>query len=191
MPLVLRKAPPPKASSPRLKFVRRCDVMTLARLLAEHRGRNGDRDKFLGLIYGFLIYDHFAAAYKKASRNSREPIGESWVKLARQSTVNELYFRMHQWTDLGGRSFRDIDFALPIHSASPLYSTRAPAGRRPGRYRLAQLSAPEFVEIAWVVRCNILHGSFDPKSATTRPSFVNLAPPWIGLVWEMVKETVD
>src|SRR4051812_18631208 len=114
----LTKSGPRAPQHPAIRFAHQRDVLTLSRLLAEHRGQQGSRDRFHGLVYAFLIYDHFAAAYK-AFRKSTSGIGQSWLDLAVEPNLAGLYGESFHIYEAGGLG--EALFNLPILSVSPFH----------------------------------------------------------------------
>ena len=186
MAIRLTKSGPRQPSAPTITFAHQRNVQTLARLLAEHRGHHSARDRFFGLIYSFLIYDHYAEAYK-AHTGSRVGIGRSWLELANDPILQAIYARVLPWHDDG--QLRCIELPLPIIAVSPFHNASAPRGITPGTYRLEGLSADQFVEIAWTVRCNLLHGSYDPCDTATFFVLRNVSRPMMAIVWDMMSQT--
>jgi hypothetical protein len=186
MPIRLKKSGVSAPASPSITFTNQEDVMTLARLLAEHRGKQTDRDYFQSLIYCCLIYDHYSVAYR-TSQGGNWGIGRSWRELGDSPEVQAAYAKILPWSDVS--LIRDIDLHLPIASASPLFPGTAPQGVAGGQYAIGALSSSQFAEIAWKVRCNLLHGSWDPCNATISTIISKVGRVFRTLVWEMVSQT--
>ncbi len=186
MPMRLTRSGPPAPTSPTIKFTRQAEVLTLARLIAEHRGKHRDRDYFKGLIYSCLIYDHYAAAYQ-ASFDGHAGIGQSWIDLANTSEVQAAFAKILPWSVVVPLKTLTLD--LPITSASALFPRSAPQGKAPGQYAVGTLSSAEFAEIAWKVRCNLLHGSWNPCDRATSLLISKVGRVCMTLVWEMLCQT--
>jgi hypothetical protein len=187
MAMRLRKSLPQTAAET-FTFLKQTDIAGLVRLLAEHRGHHNDKDRFYRLLYSCLIYDHYADAYRQI--NASNGIAAGWYQLARHADVERLYETMHPRTDES--VIGDITLSLPIASASPLFrnsAPRTPAGFAAGDYQIRDLSCLQFIEVCWVVRCNFLHGSYDPTESDTSILIRNIARPFASLVWDMIRET--
>ena len=182
----LKKSPPPTCENPRLGFSRQCDVLTLSQLFAEHRGKQKPEHRFHALIYSFLIYDHLASAYNH-SRGGSEGIGQSWLSLANHPAVVDMWNQLIPSTDQG--TISAIEFDLPILSASPIHTSSAPRGITPGKYIVGNLTTEQFASMAWKVRCNLLHGSYDPNDDETWLILRNMSRVFTHWVWKMLIET--
>src|SRR4051812_34915074 len=180
MPIRLKKSGLSAPPSPAITFTNQAEVMTLARLLAEHRGKQSDRDYFQALVYCCLIYDHYSAAYR-TSQGANWGIGRSWRELGNSPEVQAVYAKILPWSDVS--RIKEITLDLPIASASPLFPGAAPQGIAPGPYAVGALSSSQFAEIAWKVRCNLLHGSWDPCNATISTIISKVGRVFRTMVW--------
>lgn len=186
MTIRLTKSLPEPKQPPLFTFTSQMGIVTPARLLAEHRGHHSAEDRFHSLIYGLLIYDHYAQTF--ADANGLPPrIGQAWTALANEPSMAQLYQMILPWFDEG--RIEDIPLDLPIPSASPLFTGSAPAGIAPGTYQLQNLSCRQFIEIAWKVRCNLLHGFWNPTDKNVWKVLRNVARPISALSWQMVVYT--
>jgi hypothetical protein len=187
MPIRLTKSGPISREAPTITFAHLANVRTLARLLDEHRGHHNPRDRFHSLVYSFLIYDHYAEAYKRHT-NHAGGIRASWLNLANNAIIQDIYATILHWTDQS--RIGDIEFALPITSVSPFHHGSAPQGIAAGTYALETLSCEQFIQIAWVVRCNLLHGSYDPCKKDVELIILQCRP-LTALVWQILLKTQE
>jgi hypothetical protein len=114
-------------------------------------------------------------------------IGQSWSELGKSPEILAIYAKILPWTDVS--RIKDINLDLPIASASLLFPGAAPQGVAAGQYAIGALTSSQFTEIAWKVRCNLLHGSWDPCNATITSVISKVGRVFRTLVWEMVSQT--
>lgn len=179
--------PPSPPTSPRITFASQRELYVLGQLLDQHRRRTEPEHRLQGLIVSFEIYDHYAQAYRM-TRQTMESQFDSWRILAMTRIISEMYALMLTAQDelrLG-----DTEFQLPLQSVSSFHPHSAPIGARERLYKLQRITSAQFAEIAWLVRCNLLHGRYDPAEEGTWQIINKTARPMMGLVWEMLLATV-
>jgi hypothetical protein len=189
----LTKSGPPAPKHPDILFMHQSDVMTHARLLAEHRGHQRFEHRWPALENSLRIFDQYALAYKTSRGLApKAPIGASWEALAEEPTVQDIFSEMLKIGD-GQSRFREIEYDLPVESVD-IPSRGAPAsvmgGSRPsGKYRLDELSPAEFVSMCWQVRSNLEHGGYDLNDRSTQGLLMSFSRPLTCIVWRMLCRT--
>lgn len=176
----------PQVKSATFNFTSQRNVVTIGKLLATHRGRHSPEHRFHALVNSLLLYDHFAQAFAHANGLPAQ-IGPAWRAFAAEPAVDQIFQTFLPWSDQG--VIGEIEFDLPIASASPLFTGTAPAGIAPGNYQLKNLTCVQFVEIAWKVRCNLLHGSYEPSDSETWMILQKTARPMTALSWHILENT--
>ena len=178
----------PRTTVETFTFLKQTDITGLIRLLAEHRGHHNARDRFYRLLYSCLIFDHYSDVYRR--QNPVNGIASGWYQLADLPDVGRIYRELLPITDES--VIGDITLTLPITSASPLFQNsapRSPPALPQGECTVRQLTARQFIEVCWVVRCNLLHGSYDPTVQEVSTLIRNVSRPFSALVWRMICET--
>jgi hypothetical protein len=185
MSIRLTKSGPSQHANPQLKFANRKDVQTLVSLLAEHRGHPRDRDRMMCVFYGSIIYDHFSDALTKA-KGQKWGNRTAWLELAKHKTVQQILRSLLDTHD-EGEKIGDVVLTLPMASRSQIHSGKqAPKGLLQGTYLVRDLTSEQLIEVAYMLRCNVFHGSSDPNENNTSRSLRNVAKYMTHLVWEMV-----
>jgi len=109
----LRKSGPQRPTNPDITFIRQGDVMTLARLLADHRGRQRFEDRWPALECSLRIFDRYAFAYKThRGLSAQAPIGQSWAELAVEPTCRTFSPRHWPYGTAKARSARSCTTCL-------------------------------------------------------------------------------
>ena len=183
MPPIRKGGRLPDPKSPTLTFTNQMNVATLAMLLSEHRGHHDPEARYYALLYSFLIYDNYAEEHM-ISRSASWGNQRCWLELARTPEVQALYAEILPWDNQG--RIEEIEFDLPIPPDRVGRGTPAPAGVS-GTHALRSLSCEQFVELAYRVRCNLLHGSSDPDEVY--PLLRKVSRAFATLVWNMIVHT--
>ncbi len=179
----------PQPTSQVFAFTSHNGIGTLARLLGTHRGHHSCQGRFYALLYSLLIYDHYAQAFaitKKPATNVG--LRAAWIAFAKEPDVARIYKDLLYSYD-ESQPIGDISFDLPIQSTSPLFSRPSRNSFAAGTYRVRKLGSIEFIEAAWQVRCNLLHGSCDPNDAKTWKVLRNISRVMSALVWQLILGT--
>jgi hypothetical protein len=193
MVMRLGKSGPQRPTHPDITFISQGDVMTHARLLAEHRGKQRFEHFWPALENGLRIFDRYALASKLHRRlPPQAAIGQSWVDLAQEPTVQDICAKTLVTGD-GQSRFGEIQYDLAIMSVD-IPNRGAPGSvmqgtRARGKYRLDQLTAVEFAEMCWQVRSNLEHGGYDLQDAQTQALLMKFAHPLSHITWQMVSRT--
>jgi hypothetical protein len=182
------KASLQRPKNPQITFASVRDVMALSRLLAEKRGSQKAMDRFDCLVYAFLIYDHFSMCYRQ-SHGANWSQRESWRQLASHPVVGQIYSSSQRHL-CHSRVIGDLTLMLPVQSNDPSRpNARAPQHLQPGEYRIDQLTCEQFVDVAYMVRCNLLHGSYDIADDATARLILTVGSRFVSLVWGVVITT--
>ncbi|MBD3672778.1 MAG: hypothetical protein HUJ26_04555 [Planctomycetaceae bacterium] len=150
---------------PKITFMTVDRVLSLALLLIKKSEGGADSyEQLESLIYSCLIYDQYANEWVQANNLTGINQRESWLRLAQLPELNE-QDRSHLSHRYQSKIVGNVKLFLPVISHDP---TRRP-NPSPQRYadqstqevELKQLSLEEFIEVAYTVRCNLLHGWYD------------------------------
>ena len=191
MTMRLTKSGPPISSIPAIEYITRSgEIETNARLLAEHRGRHSAEHRVAAFPICCEIIDRYASAYRE-HRKAKEQQGESWRGLGSEPMFSETYNDMLPVSDNG--RIGDIELNLPVLSLD-IPRKGAPKSvldgvRKTGVCKLDDLTPAEFFEIAWQVRSNLMHGSYDRLDAEHQSLIVKMARALTHLTWEVVRAT--
>ncbi len=178
--------------NPAITFMTIDRVLALALvLLKASRGGADAYDQLHAFIYSCLIYDQYATEWKRqngATGSQRD----SWIELASlQSLIDKdsdsIEHRYHS------RKIGDVSLLLPVLSRDPNRLGRGAPNRLHGRNTTdvpsRDLSLSDFIEVAYAVRCNLLHGWYDIRANEDAEIILNTGLRFTNLVRWLVKNT--
>ncbi len=180
-----------RPQQPQITFMTVHQVMTTARLLAEKRGSQNNMDRLDCLIYACLIYDNYAQQYKVSGGAAAQNWSQrrTWTELSQLPPIPQFYLDLRPVT-YHSRVIGEYELTLPIHSNDPFRPyAHAPQGFAPNTYKVSALGHTEFIEVAYQVRCNLLHGSYDIAEDDTARTLLSVGAPFSALVWKIVSTT--
>ncbi len=157
-----------RPAHPAITFMTIDRVLSMALLLL--KTSKGGADAFGQLhsfIYSCLIYDQYASEWKQQNQPNRWTQLESWKELATEPCLvaqDQVAIRQHYHSRIIGKA----KITLPVLSLDPQRAghgaPRRLAKTAPAEYESESLNLDEFVEVAYMVRCNLLHGAFDIRN---------------------------
>ena len=175
-----------KPKTPVVTFMPVTRVMTLARLLLDKWGSQDATDRLDCFVYCCMMYDSYATEYKIQFGVPQWSQRRSWMELASlqpfQDEYNAMLVRTYHSQRVG-----KLLVDLPIRSNDPFRPNAvAPNAFRnsPGQHAIQDLTCQDFIEAAYMVRCNLLHGSYDIMDDDTARLILTVASPFTLLnVW--------
>ena len=157
-----------RPTTPEITFMPISRVLSLALMvLKTSRGGADAYEQLHSFIYSCLIYDQYASEWKQQHMPNGWSQLESWKQLATLPCI------VAQDTAALGRLYHShtigkVKLTLPVPSLDPQRAGRG-APRRlettpQAEYESGSVSLDEFIEVAYMVRCNLLHGSYDIRN---------------------------
>ena len=177
-----------RSANPQFAFLSLRPTIGLARLLAEKRGKEDAFQRLDCFIYAALIYDNLATQYRSLQNRTGSQL-QSWLALAGIPAIADLYESSQSFI-YHGKRLGALVLKLPIASLDPARSTsRAPRGCQTGDYPIGNLSCEDFIEVAYMVRCNFLHGSYDVADDATADILLKVGSRFVSLVWRIASQS--
>jgi|GEM_PF-4733291 len=175
------------------------DFMTIDRvlsmalvLLKTSKGGADAYGQLHSFIYSCLIYDQYASEWKQQYLPKNSSQWESWKQLATLPCLvaqdqKALNYRYHS------RTIGKAKITLPILSLDPQRHGRGAPSRLQNdpavEYESGSLSLDEFIEVAYMVRCNLLHGSYDIRNDDHAAAILMTGLRFTNLLRWMVENT--
>lgn len=157
-----------RPTAPEITFMPISRVLSLALMLLKTSKYGADAyEQLHSFMYSCLIYDQYASEWKQQHIPNKWSQLESWRQLAAlPSVVNQDTALLGQ--TYHGRNIGEARLTLPVLSLDPQRSGRG-APRRlentpQAEYESGSIPLSEFIEVAYMVRCNLLHGSYDIRN---------------------------
>lgn len=182
-----------RPASPAISFMTIERVLSMSlMLLKTSRGGADSFDQLHSFIYSCLIYDQYASEWKQQHMPNHRTQLDSWRELAALP-----YLVSQDQAALGhqyhSRIIGKAKLTLPIPSLDPQRVGRG-APRRlqassPTEYESGSLPLDEFIEVAYMVRCNLLHGSYDIRNDDHAAAILATGLRFTSLVRWMVQNT--
>ena len=154
-----------RPTNPLISFMSIDRVLSMALvLLKASRGGADSYEQLHSFIYSCLIYDQYASEWKQQFLPSNASQLQSWTGLATlQCLIDQDHAALRH--SYHSRTIGKALLCLPVMSLDPQRAGRG-APRRlennpQSEYRSDALGLSEFIEVAYMVRCNLLHGSYD------------------------------
>lgn len=182
-----------RPKSPAITFMTIERVLSMSlMLLKTSRGGADSFDQLHSFIYACLIYDQYASEWKQQHMPNRWTQLDSWRELAALPCLiaQDQASLRHQYHS---RNIGKAKLTLPIPSLDPQRAGRG-APRRlqagpPAEYESGSLNLDEFIEVAYMVRCNLLHGSYDIRNDDHAAAILTTGLRFTSLLRWMVQNT--
>ncbi len=183
-----------RPASPAITFMEVRPVLSLGLLLLEANKHQDAFNRLHAFIYACLIYDQYSTEWKEQRSPPRETQLDSWLELSRlpglaaQDTA-ALKHTFHSHV------IGNVKLPLPIPSLEPerqrrgIVAPRSYRGTAPTQVQMKDITFEEFIEVAYMVRCNLLHGSYDIRNDDHAGIIMYTALRFCTLVVWMVKKT--
>lgn len=182
-----------RPTAPAITFMAIDRVLSMAlMLLKTSRGGADAFEQLHSFMYSCLLYDQYASEWKQQHLPNRWSQLESWKQLATlPCLVTQDHAALkHQYHS---RVIGKAKLMLPIPSLDPQRAGRG-APRRlettpQADYESESLSLDEFIEVAYMVRCNLLHGSYDIRNDNHAAEILMTGLRFTSLLRWMVQNT--
>ena len=178
---------------PAITFITIDRVLSMAlMLLKTSQGGANAYEQFHSFIYSCLIYDQYASEWKQQFLPPNESQLRSWTGLATLPCLIEqdqlaLAYLYHS------RRIGKAALRLPVMSLDPQRVGRGAPNRLQGSpqadYESEALGLSEFIEVAYMVRCNLLHGAYDIREDANAAIILTTGLRFTSLVRWMVENT--
>jgi hypothetical protein len=185
----------PRPEKPAITFMSIDRVLSLALLLLKaSRGGADSYEQLHSFVYSCLIYDQYATEWKQQHKTSTWSQLQSWVELAGMSCLIEAD-RASLPRNYHGRIVGDVKLALPVPSLEPdraakgISAPKRLQGTTPAEYESKALGLAEFIEVAYMVRCNLLHGAYDIREDAHAAIILNTGLRFTDLLRWIVQNT--
>ena len=184
-----------RPQNPSITFMPIQRVLSFAlMLLKTSRGGADAYEQLHSFMYSCLIYDQYATEWKQQHMPNDWTQLQSWLELARTPCLIDqdgkaLPALYHS------RTIGKVQLVLPVASREPRRAARGDAAPRrlqgspQAEYESQSLSLEEFVEVAYMVRCNLLHGSYDIRNDDDAATILYTGLRFTCLVRWMVQNT--
>lgn len=184
-----------RPQNPSITFMPVQRVLSFAlMLLKTSRGGADPNNQLHSFMYSCLIYDQYATEWKQQNMPNNRSQLHSWRELARTSCLIDedgkaLAHLYHS------RTIGRVKLMLPVEARDPERAARGIAapkrlqGTPPAEYESRQLGLDEFIEVAYMVRCNLFHGFYDIRNDDHATIILNTGLRFTTLLRWMVQNT--
>jgi hypothetical protein len=182
-----------RPANPAITFMTIQPVLSIAlMLLKTSRGGADSFGQLHSFIYACLAYDQYASEWKQQFLPPNASQLQSWTGLATlpclidqdQKALRHLYH---------SRTIGKVILRLPVMSLDPQRAGRGAPRRLQGSaeadYESGLLTLGEFIEVAYMVRCNLLHGSYDIRDDSDAAIILMTGLRFTNLLRWMVQST--
>lgn len=154
-----------RPATPTLTFTTVDTVRAMGRLLMEVYGRNDPKERIQAFIYSCTIFDNYASDFATSQTGRpRRSILQSWNGLASHGPIAAQIPSLYRGRYIS-RTTGAVKLRLPIDSLDPSragqQAPRTKAGNPTADFAIRDLTIEEFTESAYMVRCNLFHGSMN------------------------------
>ena len=184
-----------RPESPEITFMSIQPVLSFALVLMKASKGGADAyGQLHSLIYSCFIYDQYANKWKEDYMPSDSSQKDSWVELSQLQCIVDQDAKLVQHR-YHGRITGKAKLVLPEPSREPRRAARGDAaprrlqGTTPAEYESETLALAEFIEVAYMVRCNLLHGSYDIRDDADATMILNTGLRFTSLVRWMIQNT--
>jgi hypothetical protein len=154
-----------RPATPALTFTTVDTVRAMGRLLLEVWGSRDHKERIQAFIYSCTIFDNYASDFAISQTGQpRNSIRQSWIDLASHGPIAAQIASLYPVLYIS-RTIGNITLRLPIDSLDPSragqQAPRTKAGNPAADFAIKDLTIAEFAESAYMVRCNLFHGSMN------------------------------
>jgi hypothetical protein len=167
-------------------------ILSLGLALLKTRGSSDAYDRLHSFMYSCLIYDQYASEWRQQNKPNTWSQLDSWRELTKVPglVAQDTAALRHTYH---GKVIGDVELTLPVPSLDPEKAGKvAPKQLKStptAEYESKTLNLADFIEVAYMVRCNLLHGSYDIRKDDHAEIIMYTALRFTKLVVWMVKQT--
>lgn len=181
-----------RPATPVITFMTVERVLSLGLMLLKTNRSQDATDRLHSFMYGCLIYDQYASEWKQRNMPNRWSQAQSWTELTKLAGLGTQDAAALRHT-FHSRVIGNVTLQLPVPSLDPQrrgqVAPRRMSGVAPAKCESKTLALDEFIEVAYMVRCNLLHGSYDIRQDEDAEIIMHTGLRFTSLVAWMVKQT--